>query len=431
MTAIIMDKHFILTSKTGIYTAGSTRITTIGQTEGCDIRIPNHSPYIDVIFGKILLNRDCEGWHLVKTTTYYPIRINGIEMKRVHYLSDGDNIEVDNHIYRFNIHDGKQSTPTVTHINNNGKLIWSMAISIALIICMICYQFYDNRRENITESMRDEIEKSLYSVRVDSLQLLDCDSIIETYTYASSPSGTAFLTNDSLLITSRHCLQPWLNQILPHDYAKIPSINDWSVKKALFSETENQLSGTNRYRIISYLTFNNKTDESFSISSDEFIMNYALDDIVELGDYNNPQYWRSISHRYSRCDMMLGDVAIAKIDRKGSIPMASVEDLHRLLNKRGVTLTFAGYPEAGVTGNNLDFKVDELRLPISELTDSDRRLFLLAHEGGLTPGFSGGPVLIRDGINYKAVGVISVIDERNGNRAYSVPTSEIETLKNK
>ena len=129
--------------------------------------------------------------------------------------------------------------------------------------------------------------------------------------------------------------------------------------------------------------------------------------------------------------MMLGDVAIAKIDRKGSIPMASVEDLHRLLNKRGVTLTFAGYPEAGVTGNNLDFKVDELRLPISELTDSDRRLFLLAHEGGLTPGFSGGPVLIRDGINYKAVGVISVIDERNGNRAYSVPTSEIETLKNK
>jgi len=260
------------------------------------------------------------------------------------------------------------------------------------------------------------------------LQLVYCDSIVDTYIYASSPIGTAFLTSDSLIVTARHCIQPWLNMVLPHEYASIPFMLEWPIEKALFAETENQLSGEDKWRIVSFITLTDEDGNSQSLSSDNFRMNFDSDDIVELGSYDEPKYWRSISHRYSRRDMMLGDIAVAKSDKAGNIALADKPELLKLLAHRGVKLTFAGHPESSVNGSLLDFKSDELRLPLEDMPECQGRIFLIAHEGGLTPGFSGGPVIVRDGSGFKAVGVVSVVDERNGNRSYSVPTSEIELI---
>lgn len=425
MTVIKMDKHYTISGKDGIYTAGSNRVTVIGQKEGCDIKIINHTQYEDVIFAKIIPNRENDGWHLIKVTTYHPILVNGIEINRVHFLQDGDNIEFPNAVVKFNIHDGEQTTPSITHIHKSGKMLWLLTAAIVAIAVVVGYRIYDSQRDNLTESMKLQVEASLFTTRVDSLHLVCGDRLIDSYSYASGPVGTAFLTTDSLLVTARHCIQPWLNQVLPAEYSKIPEITDWPVKNALFAETYNQLNDSSHYEIISFMTLTDESGKSYPISSRSFMINYENDDIVELGNYKDTKYWRSISHRYTRRDMMLDDVAVAQYDSAGSIPLATSDEIRDLLAHRNVKLHFFGHPETAVTGSSIDYKSDYLRVRISE---DNGHISVLAHEGGLTPGFSGSPVIVRDGVGFKAVGVASVIDEKNQNRSYSVPTSEVELL---
>lgn len=424
-----MDRHYTITNRKGIFSAGTDRTTTIGQADGCDIKIVNHTRYADEIFARIVPNREKDGWHLVKVTKHWPILINGVEMNRVHYLADGDVLDFPNANCRFDIHEGREENSSVIHIHNNGKLIWGLAAAIAVLALIVGYRIYDTGRESISANMQEEIEASLFTTRVDSLLLLKGDSVTDRYSYASPPTGTAFLTTDSLIVTARHCLQPWLNHVKPHEYAQIPAINEWPVAKALFAETENQLSDSVEYRIVSYLTLTDENGDSFQLNSDQFAINTDFDDIVELGDYKRTQYWRSISHRYHSQEMMLGDIAAARHDRAGNIPLAEAADLQRILSHKGAKLFFFGHPESGVNGNQLDRATDELRLPLKPLDNDSTRVYMLSHEGALTPGFSGGPVIVRDGLGFKAVGVISVIDEKNGQRSYSVPTSEIKTLK--
>lgn len=424
-----MDKHYTLTNRKGIFTAGSDRITTIGQPEGCDIRIINHSQYEDEVFAKIVPNREEDGWHLVKVSKFSPILVNGVEMNRVHYLKDGDVIDFPNGSCRFNIREGKQAQPAVVHIHKNGKLLWGIVAAVIVIAAIVGYRIYDSSRDNITAGMLADIESSLFTTRVDSLHLMRGDSLIDSYAYASSPVGTAFLTSDSIIVTARHCIQPWLNVVPPHEYSALPQIKEWPVKTALFVETENQLTDTQEYRIVSFLTLTDENGNSFQFTSSQFAINPDFDEIVELGSYSSPQFWRSISHRYSNRDMMLGDIACAKFNKAGKIPTADKDELPELLAEKGIKITFFGHPETGVTGNQLDRQVDELRLALSRLENDSTRLFMLAHGGTLTPGFSGGPAIVRDGSGFKAVGVISVIDEKNGNRSYSVPTSELNYLE--
>lgn len=424
-----MDRHITITLRNRILSFPGASPLTIGQMEGCDVRILNHSQYEDVVFAKILPDCDNEGWHIVKVSPYYPILINGTKLNRVHYLADGDVIDIKGHHFRFNIREGEQSAPAVTHIHKAGKAVWAIIAVICLAIAFVGHHLYDNQRESITDAMKAEIMSSILTTRVDSLQLVCGDSVVDTYTYASSPVGTAFLTTDSLIVTARHCIQPWLNMVLPLDYASIPQMPEWPVEKALFAETENQLSGLPLWHIVSFITLTDEDDNSIAMSSDSFMMNYDSDDIVELGGYDEPQYWRSISHRYSRRDMMLGDVAVAKCDKAGHIALADKSELQKLLRHRGVKLTFAGHPESSVNGNKPDFKSDELRLPLEDMAECPGRIFMIAHEGGLTPGFSGGPVVVRDGPGFKAVGIVSVVDAQNGNRSYSVPVSEIGLIE--
>lgn len=424
-----MDRHFTIIYKGSILSFPGKSAVVIGQTPGCDVLLPNNTQYADVVFAKILPDWGGDGWHMVRCSGYFPIAINGSPLNRVHYLKDGDNIEVQGQHLRFNIREGEQATPSVTHIHKAGKAVWGIIAVICVILAFVGYQLFDNQRERITDAMKAEITASIYTTRVDSLQLTYCDSVVETYTYASSPIGTAFLTTDSLIVTARHCIQPWLNMVLPHEYANIPKMTEWPIEKALFAETENQFSGEDNWRIVSFLTLTDEKGNSHGLTSDDFNMNYDADDIVELGSYDEPKFWRSISHRYNRRDMMLGDIAVTKSDKAGNIPIANKSNLKKLLNQRGVKLTFVGHPESSVNGSLLDFKSDELRLPLEEMAESPGHIFMIAHEGGLTPGFSGGPVIVRDGSGFKAVGVVSVVDAQNGKRSYSVPTSEIELIE--
>lgn len=421
-----MDKHYSISGQKGTYVAAGDQVVSIGQTEGCRVRVVNRTQYADETFAKIIPNSDKDGWRLVKTTTHWPVLVNGVEMNRVHYLQDNDALEFPNAAFRFNVLPGERKEAAVIHVHSHGRLIWGVVAALALVAAVVGWRIYDTSRENLTASMQEEIEASLFTLRVDSLRLMKGDSVIDSYAYASPPAGTAFLTADSSLVTARHCLEPWLNQLMPYEYSSIPSVSDWPVATALYAETENQLLGEDLFRICSFITLTDEGGGSFSMTSDSFRVNRELDEIVELGSYSSPRYWRSISHRYSRQSMMLGDIACARLDRPGLIPAASASDLSKLLGHKGTRLYFFGHPESAVGGTSLDRRSDELRLPLTEADDAPGRIFMLAHGGDLTPGFSGGPVIVRDGIGFKAVGVISVVDEKNHTRSYSVPTSEIE-----
>lgn len=426
---MIMEKHFSLTGKNSVFRFPADRTVLIGEVEGCDVKLPNYSEYEDSIVAKIVRNRDGEGWHLVRTDHDADLKVNGSTVNRVVYLQDGDLIDAGGHHFKFRIEEGEKKEPSVYNIGTSGRALWLVGSLVIILAVLFGGYVYFEKSATLTDSQKTEIENSLLTTRVDSLQLLHGDSIVDNYVYASGPVGTAFLTRDSLIVTARHCIEPWLNTVLPEDYGTLPSVTDWPVAAALKAETANQLSGAEDWKIVSYITLTDEEGNSFTLNSEDFRVNRNFDDLIELGSYDAPMYWRSISHRYTRSDMMLGDVAAARFDRGGSIVLANGDDIRRLLDKKGVKLSFFGHPEAAVTGNRLEYKTDELRLKLSELPDLPGRLFLLAHEGALSPGFSGGPVLVRDGMGYKAVGVVSVTDDRNGYRSYSVPTSELETLK--
>ena len=56
---------------------------------------------------------------------------------------------------------------------------------------------------------------------------------------------------------------------------------------------------------------------------------------------------------------------------------------------------------------------------------------VIAHDGNISHGFSGGPVMTRFGLfNWCVIGVVSVTDTGNSSWYYSVPISEIERMNN-
>ena len=425
------DKHFRIVTAKGIFEFPGDKTVYIGETEGCDIRLDNHTEYEDEIICRIVPDEGGEGWHLVRMTPYFTITAGGRKVNRVAYLNEKDTINIGRETLKFREVSGEKHATTIQRVNRTpGWVLASILILVVTLGALVGWSIYESERETLTRTMISEIEQSVVGLRVDSIQLLFCNCIVETYQYDTPPTGTAFITTDSLLVTARHCIEPWLNMVDPLDYAKLPENEEWPVANALMAETDNQLVGWEHWSMVSYITvFDDANKAVMTLTSDDFKVNREFDEIVELGSYDNPQYWRSISHRYNRKDMMLGDVASARIGKSGTLRLASETEIRNLLSHKGVKLTFFGYPEAGVTGSRLETKRDEMRLPLEELPETPGRLFLITHEGGLTPGYSGGPAVVRDGMNYRVVGVISVTDEKNGYRSYSVPATEVNRKK--
>ena len=85
-------------------------------------------------------------------------------------------------------------------------------------------------------------ENSVVQIKTDSVFLLAYNKTTGDTLHIDSceymVSGTAFITDDSLLVTARHCVEPWLNvDSIPADSSKIESL---PVKWALMAETRNQ-----------------------------------------------------------------------------------------------------------------------------------------------------------------------------------------------
>ncbi len=420
-----MNKHYTLSSRGGIVSLPATRAAFIGQTAGCDVRVPDCEPYAPAVLARVEAASEGGEWRLVRLSPHASIAVNGRKLNRVHYLADGDTIEADNYLIRFNIREGELAHSTVTPPGDR-RLQTFVVLLIALVIAAGTWMWLSADRSQLSEDELATAMASLVKIEVDSLCLMEVDSIIDTYVYPSRPVGTAFLTSDSLLVTARHCVQPWLNAVNPMAVREVPFLADRPVAMALRAETANQFEGSERLSLVSHLTLTAHNGSRSTATSRDFRIDTSRDEIIELGDYDNDFWWRSVARRYGRADMMLGDVAVMAADNAGSIVLADSLFIATELRPR-TTLTFLGFPMSEGEGEVAEAERDELRQPLAH-TDGGE-LFMLAHGGALSPGYSGGPVLVKDGAVVRAVGVVSVLDLRNGHRSYSVPVTTLKNLK--
>ena len=421
----------------------------IGQTESCDIRLANGSQFEDAFIAVIEKRPNDKGWKLIRTSPYkeHEVRVNGTPINHIHFLSDGDHIAFEGQQQElvFNIREDELYTSSgIVTMGKKSRLmtVW-IAIVSAVVLCIGLQQFYTPSMSN---AMIESSKESVFQIQVDSVKLLVCrgDS---TLVLGSAPIrdefGTAFLTTDGQLVTARHCIEPWLD--FPKETTKyiIDASTPEHVMMALEAVTNNITRvDSAKWKMVSYCSLlKPEINDSvwFHVTSEDFIFDDSRDHIVECGDYNHQYFWRSIKVRPHRTDMMLGDIAFipdtsSKLHhQKGNIRLATKEEVRSLCHNPNRSLIIMGR-----MGNNAEDK--QIQSPKAslklQLTDSHcidgYPNTMIAHDGNINHGFSGGPVLTRKGLSgWCAIGAVSVIDNENDNWYYSVPVSEIERMKNK
>ena len=431
--------------KTGERMACAKDSILIGQHDYCEIRYPQSEIYEDVVFAEIKPNTSGEGWHLIPCSEYYEVSVNGSPVDFIHYLKDGDRIGFAHEKQEliFNQHkDNKFDLSEGYKQLNKSVYIWTIAVIAALMFAMVgILYFHEKDTESLSAEMLKDARSSVYRIDVCyfvKIQIVDGDTLaLDTFDIDSQgmPAivGTAFLTTDSLLITARHCIEPWLNMV---DYKKIENHEKQDfipAQWALDAETYNQIHDNDTtMQVISYCNISSGDSGNeylCSFSSSDFIMRKDRDEIIEIGDYSQVYYWRSIERTFHRTSMMRDDIAYTRINQAGKIKLGNRVLLSKTLSVFNKRLEFIGFPtysEIDIENTN-----NQLQRPIKVATDDSLSFEMLAHNGELSPGYSGGPVLVRNGDDWFAVGVISVTDKVKDTRVYSVPVTELECMEKK
>ncbi len=441
--------------RTGERIVATTSEVTIGYGEGNDISFPNDTPYEDRTIAVVRSNADLgealdgqPSWRIVCTSSTEPPEVNGTSVPIVANLCDGDRISFGHgrHALRFLTGSGgiAVASGTVAAVGRPKGLriaLWASIPTLILVaaLLIIGWTFHQRTKdESLTAKQVDDTRASVLQLNVDSIKLLRIvgtdTTVVETMAAGGEGNhpivGTAFVTTDGLLVTARHCIEPWLNNPEVLRLTDPTQAKDRATLWALKAETYNQLHALEPdtvYLMASVCSlWRYQGEEAIlvkSMPSTAFRYNASHDDIVDLGDYSHEYYWRSLMRRHQRTDMMRGDVAVARWHEKGNVQLASPDELAKALKGPGTRLAFFGYPD--YADLRLENTSDELRRPLRRADDDTTAYDMLCHNGDLRHGYSGGPVMARLGAKAVCVGVVSVTDARGNERIYSVPSSEV------
>ena len=427
--------------KAGEQVFNADNVLRIGQTESCDVRLANYSQYEDAVLAIIEKRENGEGWKLIRTSPYkeHEVRVNGTPFDYVHFLSDGDRIAFEGQSQEllFNVrHDDlyafKGIVMTPKNSGNRTLKIWMLIIT--LLLSFVVVQHYYNR--SITPVIVEKAKQSVLQIKVDSvkyLKITGTDTVV-LGACEENAAGIVFLTDDSKLVTARHCIEPWLN--IPDTMRMDPTLKSMPlpVKWALEAVTHEVVEDDDsHYQMVSFCSiYQLKPDYKylFSVKSTDFIMDKSRDHIVEYGDFNHQYFWRSISARPRRVDMMMGDIAYLNvtdempINKIGVIHLASKKDIQSISDNPKIDIAILGCPNVIIGKQEIECSFGSLKKKI-RLAKNGNPEFVIAHDGNLAPGYSGGPVLTKQGFKWYAIGVVSVTDKFVKGRFYSVPVTEI------
>lgn len=407
--------------------AAAGRTVRIGQQPDCDVLLDNDTPYVPELLA--VITPAAEGrWLLIPVSEHARTLVGGAPVGLVHQLADGDTITFDGagtrQQLRFHTHttatpdlsDGARRLPATMP---RWLVVLLVVLPVALFLGLALHVRHltheDDRRQALAMSLRP----SVVQLSVDTFLYVQTvggrATVLQTYILSAhgldATTGTAFLTTDSLLVTARHCVEPWLN--IPAPPSPDSTAHELTPARwALMAETWNQLHpGDTTRAVVSIVTLTDSLGQPLlpAMRSTDFAIDRSRDELIETGDFRHAYYWRSLRPRYARRDMMLGDIATVRMPRAGRI------ELPRRLDglTEGRRVTILGYP---------DFQLSGLERTEGQLKRTYRTGDMLAHDGQLKGGYSGGPVLLLDNGRPTAIGVVSVIDPKGGNRTYSVPT---------
>lgn len=452
---ILRYEHTDALHKKGDQLLNAKETLSIGQTENCQAQLVNPTQYEDAVYAVITPRTDGTGWNLVKVSPYneHEVRVNGVPMGCVHTLADGDRIAFGGQqqelLFLVRDDDEYQARGIVMGTQRLSRGLIALMAGLPLLLAILLLGYIENTRnkDNLTAEQIAEAKQSVLQIVVDEVQLVEIDTLHgDTTVLKSCPwgvAGSAFLTKDSLLVTARHCIEPWLN-IADSVKLDTQSVEPLPVRWALQAETHNQFMEPDDslvWELISLCTII-RTDSGVPttigyVRSIDFVMEKNRDEVIEIGDFEHQYFWRSVSAKPRRVDMMLDDFAYMKASTAGlqqvagNITLADTTVMRNLNDSKNKALTILGFPEQENTGGVIDAEKsqDELKQQLN-FDAKGYPVNVLSHNGEIGHGFSGGPVLWRDGDKYYAVGIVSVTDKKNKNRTYSVPVTEIERKQN-
>ena len=414
----------------------------IGQTSSCEVRLPNLSQYEDAVYAVIEKRSGGEGWKLIRTSPFaeHEVSVNGTPIDYLHLLHDGDRISFAGQRQElvFNIrHDEQYNTNGIVSVPKGNAsrplLVW-VALLTLLLVCFGLYRLYERP---MTSNMIEKAKQSVFQITVDSVKLLaisGTDTIELGESHSDLPgAGTAFLTTDSLLVTARHCIEPWLNV---NDTIRMDTLSPTIpayIKMALRAVTQEMTHDDDTvWEMVSYCSvarLSSGNEVLFNVRSIDFFMDKERDQLVEYGDFSHQYFWRSISARPRRIDMMMGDIAFLHVNAKGTIPLASGKEMREICSKPDHPIIIMGRPSTMVNNQKAVSAEAQIKQALS-FNDEGYPDTVIFHNGDIIPGFSGGPVLAKQGFRWRAVGVVSVTDKHGGKHHYSVPVTEIYRNKN-
>lgn len=432
-------KHYISLSfkggnryhKNGKCLKQTERIINIGETADCDVRYEANGLSPEY-YASIIKNEDGDSWRIVKRSQHIDVSIEGKgPVGYAQQLTSGDRIRFDNQDMALCFHTHHDNNYDDSRQDNVKRL--AIVATLFLLAIIIVALGLNNRQDDITGKDVEPLEESVYLIRVDSVrriltyngqeEWLPPTKVLES----NVPVGSAFLTPKGRLITARHCVEYWIGENLDLttrvEELRKDDIVRWAIETETFNQTHDSDSAMTLRVFFSVLDFMGNKKYSFSSTDKNVHINKEKDGIFLLADFSHDYYWRSVRPYFKDRQMELGDILwIDSIPEQGKITTASPEQISKV--KNGTKLMVCGYPMTGFGDRKMTFTEGTIRRNTS--TENENLFF----ESNINHGFSGGPILMKDGTDIIAIGVVSRVDSiSSGLYKLAVPISEIKDEK--
>ena len=413
----------------------------IGQGISCDIQIPEsglHEPYLCAS----ILPKGTEGtaeaikgdgWYIVRRCDCLSVQVNGTDLAIAQVLRNGDTIS----IIDLDANATKTKTELKFEVLDDGefdasrgivfkkhkdqrKYYASTAVLALLAIGIAAYALLVLQRKDLHHEDLSKYNSSIYHITTDSVYLIrniivdgqHKEIVADSIELEMAAEGTAFLTSDSLFVTARHCIEPWITDEEWDGVSRGAKMSP-EVRLATIAETGNRF-------------------ERYSYYSTDFRMNKSRDMVIRLGSAKDPLYWRSIIPIATRRDMELGDFAYLKAQNPGNdsgeshiIPMATWEEIVAFAKSYNHDIAVIGYP---LNDNNSDVAtaVYGNLMELDYNDTSTKAIGCLQLSAPINPGNSGGPVIAKINDDIKVIGIVSKADTRaNQGMFWAVPITEV------
>lgn len=421
----------------------TNKVLNIGETADCEIRYEAER-YEPDLYATIIENEDGKSWRLVQRSPYVKARIAGVgHVDYVYSLKDGDVVSFDGQGMEMEFHVHHDSnygkTGIVIEQRTNKHVLYSVAISVVLLVAVITSLFFHSKSEEIGYDDLEKFLSSVYIIKVDSVQWVETkagvDSVIATkYMEEGGAVGTAFITTGGKMITARHCIEYWIGDNVDVT-TKTKDLSDDDIKKwVIMSEKYNieheEEDVSQQLRVFFSICSPQLPDEPIMAfcSTDSCVhINKYRDGFLELGDFSDTYYWRTVVPYYGNdLERELGDFVYIDVPQVGNIELADSAMIAQLEQSDPVAVL--GFPNIS-SGKKTTYAVGKITESrnVSAILSSPDILF----DANITHGFSGGPVFIRAKSDGRIVvaGAVSKIDTDNGIYKKAVPVTEIMNME--